>query len=90
MNIKKGITIMVDKARGRGRPLKYKTDAERNAAAKVSRAKFKKTRDNIGISKAMRKRLDIVKEKEEGRLGFKITYLQFFTMLLTRYENDER
>ena len=76
--------------RGRGRPPKYKTDDERREANKVSQKKFKSTRANIGIPKSMQKRMDESKRKAEEELGFKLTYVQFFTMLLTRYENDER
>jgi|TARA_R100000458_G_C8278517_1_gene254831 hypothetical protein len=76
--------------RGRGRPPKYKTDDERREANKVSQKKFKSTRASIGIPKSMQKRMDESKRKAEEELGFKLTYVQFFTMLLTRYENDER
>ena len=69
---------------------KYKTDAERVEANKASRKKFKSTRANIGIPKSMQKRIDESKRRAEEELGFKLTYVQFFTMLLTRYENDER
>ena len=76
--------------RGRGRAPKYKTDDERREANKASRKKFKSTRANIGIPKSMQKRIDESKRRTEDELGFKLTYVQFFTMLLTRYENNER
>ena len=72
-----------------GRPRIYNSDAERTAARKKQLALHKKTHATIGFSEDTRTRMDALKAKEEARLGFKLTYSQFLSMLIKRFEDKE-
>jgi len=43
----------------------------------------------IGVSEEIGDRLDTLKAREEGKLGFKMSYSQFVSMLVKHFEDKE-
>jgi hypothetical protein len=79
---------MVEKKK-RGRPRLEITDAERTARQRMSRGKWAEKTRSFALPKALAARFEAAKEEQEKKLGFNLTYGQFVTILLTRWENDE-
>lgn len=73
----------------RGRPSLKITDSERVVRQRAARDKWAEKTRSFALPKALAARFEAAKGKQEKRLGFKLTYGQFITILLTRWENDE-